>query len=163
MWGVPWQSLLQSALWVGVVLVVAMAAFGTLGALAAADRRSRWIAGGILLAWAGLTAGWLSLALPPALDEGNAYRLVPWVVLSLAPALLIIVGCAKGSSGSQHPSLGLAIAQIAQARRSGTAKVSEAGQGSDPWPWLVAGAIIAAAGPSDVMVLYVIVLLLLLR
>lgn len=163
MWGVPWQWLLQGAFWVGVVVVVATVALGTLGALAAADRRSRWIAGSIMLAWAGVTAGWLSLALPPALDEGNAYQLMPWVVLSLAPALLIIVGCANGSSGSRHPSLGLAIAQIAQTRRSDTAEVSETGQGSDPWPWLVAGVIIAVAGPSEVIVLYLIVFLLLRR
>ena len=163
MWGVPWLSLLQGAFWVGVVLVVTIVAFGTLGALAAADRRSRWIAGGIMLAWAGVTAGWLSLALPPALEEGNAYQLVPWVVLSLAPALLIIVGCANGSSGSRHPSLGLAIAQIAQTRRSDTAEVGEAGQRNDPWLWIVAGAIIAVTGPSEVFALYLIVFLLLMR
>jgi hypothetical protein len=163
MWGVPWLSLLQGAFWVGVVVVVATVAVGTLAAVAESDRRSRWVAGGIMLAWAGITAGWLSLALPPALDAGNAYQLVPWVVLSLAPALLMIVGCASGSSGSRRPSLGLAIAQIAQTRRNGTAEVSEAAQGSVPWPWLVAGAIIAAAGPSEVIVLFVIVLLLLRR
>jgi hypothetical protein len=163
MGGVPWLSLLQGAFWVGVVLVVATVAFGTIGALAAADRRSRWIAGGIMLAWVGVTAYWVSLTLAPAIEEGNAYRLAPWVVLSLAPALLIIVGCAKESNGSRHPSLGLAIARIAQTRRSGTAGGGEARQGSDAWPWLVAGAIIAVTGPSEVIILYVIVFLLLRR
>ena len=163
MWGVPWLLLLQAAFWVGIVLVVATVAFGTLGALAAADRRSRWIAGGIMLAWAGVTAGWLSLALPPALEEGNAYQLVPSGRALARPGAADCRWMCPREPRLPASSLGLAIARIAQTRRSGTAGAGEAGQGSDAWPWLVAGAIIAVAGPSEVIVLYVIVCLLLMR